>query len=95
VLQKKGTFYVSTLIIPKQEATSDSCQTVNEEEIFDTQDQRGLFQLGWIHVSKSAVYVGGVVLDCKMFLLSSEPFVGAVSSVLRNCWYCFLFDKID
>lgn len=24
ILQKKGTFYVSTLIIPKQEATSDS-----------------------------------------------------------------------
>jgi hypothetical protein len=24
VMQKKGTFYVSTLIIPKQEATSDS-----------------------------------------------------------------------
>jgi len=50
---KKGTFYVSTLIIPKQEATSDSCQTVNEEEIFDTQDQRGLFQLGWIHTHPS------------------------------------------
>ncbi|KAG0616112.1 hypothetical protein M758_5G091200 [Ceratodon purpureus] len=46
---KKGIFYVSTLIIPKQEATSDSCQTVNEEEIFDSQDKRGLFQLGWIH----------------------------------------------
>lgn len=26
------------------------CQTVNEEEIFDVQDKRGLFQLGWIHV---------------------------------------------
>eukprot|EP00850_Spirogloea_muscicola_P019762 SM000198S05333 [mRNA] locus=s198:145076:149400:- [translate_table: standard] len=49
-LLKKGTFYVTTLILPKQEATSDSCQTVNEEEIFDVQDKRGLFQLGWIHV---------------------------------------------
>jgi STAM-binding protein len=53
VLQKKGTFYVSTLIIPKQEATSDSCQTLNEEEIFDSQDKRGLFQLGWIHTHPS------------------------------------------
>ncbi|CAM6048771.1 unnamed protein product [Sphagnum compactum] len=50
---KKGTFYVSTLIIPKQEATSDSCQTLNEEEIFDSQDKRGLFQLGWIHTHPS------------------------------------------
>lgn len=46
---RKGVFYVSALIVPKQEATSDSCQTVNEEEIFDVQDKRGLFQLGWIH----------------------------------------------
>ncbi|CAM6093114.1 unnamed protein product [Calypogeia fissa] len=46
---KKGVFYVSALVVPKQEATSDSCQTVNEEEIFEVQDSRGLFQLGWIH----------------------------------------------
>lgn len=50
---KKGIFYVCTLIIPKQESTSDSCQTVNEEEIFDCQDKRGLFQLGWIHTHPS------------------------------------------
>ncbi|MCO5567865.1 hypothetical protein L7F22_021561 [Adiantum nelumboides] len=25
------------------------CQTVNEEEIFNWQDERNLFQLGWIH----------------------------------------------
>ena len=27
------------------------CETLNEEELFDIQEQRGLFQLGWIHVS--------------------------------------------
>lgn len=46
---KNAAFYVTALIIPKQEATSDSCQTVNEEEIFNWQDERNLFQLGWIH----------------------------------------------
>jgi proteasome lid subunit RPN8/RPN11 len=46
---KKGVFTISTLVVPKQEATSDSCSTINEEEIFEAQDQRGLFQLGWIH----------------------------------------------
>lgn len=50
---KKGTFYISTLVLPKQEATSDSCQTINEEEIFEAQDKRGLFQLGWIHTHPS------------------------------------------
>lgn len=46
---KNRMFYITTLIIPKQEATSDSCQTTDEEEIFNVQDQRSLFPLGWIH----------------------------------------------
>lgn len=27
------------------------CQTLNEEDIFEVQDKRSLFPLGWIHVS--------------------------------------------
>ncbi|WCJ23387.1 associated molecule with the SH3 domain of STAM 3 [Euphorbia peplus] len=46
---KKKVFHITTLIIPKQEATSDSCSTLNEEEIFEVQDKMGLFPLGWIH----------------------------------------------
>ncbi|XP_026386994.1 AMSH-like ubiquitin thioesterase 1 [Papaver somniferum] len=48
-LLKNRKFYVSALIIPKQESTSDTCQTTNEEEIFDVQDKQSLFPLGWIH----------------------------------------------
>ncbi|XP_044477334.1 AMSH-like ubiquitin thioesterase 1 isoform X2 [Mangifera indica] len=46
---KNRKFYVTALIIPKQESTSDSCQTINEEEIFEVQDKQSLFPLGWIH----------------------------------------------
>ncbi|KAK4804165.1 hypothetical protein SAY86_003982 [Trapa natans] len=46
---KNRMFYVTSLIIPKQESTSDSCQTTNEEEIFEVQDKQSLFPLGWIH----------------------------------------------
>ncbi|GAB2292889.1 hypothetical protein Dimus_027117 [Dionaea muscipula] len=42
-------FYVTALIIPKQESTSNSCQTTSEEEIFEVQDKQSLFPLGWIH----------------------------------------------
>ncbi|KAG1330638.1 putative AMSH-like ubiquitin thioesterase 1 [Cocos nucifera] len=49
LLQKNRKFFVTALIIPKQESTSDSCQTTNEEEIFDYQDKHSLFPLGWIH----------------------------------------------
>ncbi|KAJ1379520.1 USP8 dimerization domain [Sesbania bispinosa] len=48
-LLKNRKFYITALIIPKQESTSDSCHTTNEEEIFEVQDKRSLFPLGWIH----------------------------------------------
>ncbi|RZC84618.1 hypothetical protein C5167_047400, partial [Papaver somniferum] len=44
-------FHITTLIIPKQEATSDSCSAMNEEELFEFQDKLSIFPLGWIHVS--------------------------------------------
>lgn len=47
--EKQGIFVISTLIIPKQEGTSDTVQALNEEEIFDVQDKRALYPLGWIH----------------------------------------------
>ncbi|XP_078445712.1 associated molecule with the SH3 domain of STAM 1 isoform X2 [Wolffia australiana] len=46
---KNRKFYVTALIIPKQESTSNTCHTTNEEEIFDYQDKQSLFPLGWIH----------------------------------------------
>ncbi|XP_057508634.1 AMSH-like ubiquitin thioesterase 2 isoform X4 [Actinidia eriantha] len=42
-----GTFYVTTLIIPKQESSSNSAR--NEEEIFTIQNEQSLFPVGWIH----------------------------------------------
>ncbi|CAL5346886.1 unnamed protein product [Camellia sinensis] len=50
---KNRVFHITTLIVPKQESTSDSCQTLNEEEIFDVQDKYSLFPLGWIHTHPS------------------------------------------
>ncbi|OVA09833.1 JAB/MPN domain [Macleaya cordata] len=50
---KDRIFYVTTLIIPKQESTSNSCQAINEEEIYAIQDEHSLFPLGWIHTHPS------------------------------------------
>ncbi|XP_044500407.1 AMSH-like ubiquitin thioesterase 3 isoform X2 [Mangifera indica] len=50
---KNRVFQITTLIIPKQESTSDSCQALNEEEIFEVQDRLSLFPLGWIHTHPS------------------------------------------
>ncbi|KAJ4900085.1 AMSH-like ubiquitin thioesterase 3 [Raphanus sativus] len=72
---KNRVFHISTLIIPKQESTSDSCQTLNEEEIFEVQDRLSLFPLGWIHTPTDETTAQGI------FHLSDPSGV----SVIRNC----------
>ncbi|KAJ2455899.1 hypothetical protein EV183_000515 [Coemansia sp. RSA 2336] len=44
---------MTTLIIPKQKATSDTCVTEHEEELFVEQMERDLITLGWIHTHPS------------------------------------------
>ncbi|KAG5886721.1 hypothetical protein JTB14_030787 [Gonioctena quinquepunctata] len=46
---EKNELIITHMILPKQKGTSDSCVTMNEEEIFDYQDQHNLITLGWIH----------------------------------------------
>ena len=45
----QGAFFVTLMVVPKQEGTQNSCNTLNEEEIFEVQDKHELFSLGWIH----------------------------------------------
>ena len=41
--------FISKLVIPEQESTSDTCETVNESDFFDFVDGEDLMVLGWIH----------------------------------------------
>ncbi|KAL8813163.1 MAG: hypothetical protein Q9223_001297 [Gallowayella weberi] len=41
--------FISKLVIPEQESTSDTCETVNESALFDYIDGEDLMVLGWIH----------------------------------------------
>eukprot|EP00727_Mastigamoeba_balamuthi_P009193 m51a1_g4897 putative amsh-like ubiquitin thioesterase 1-like (422) ;mRNA; f:130271-132176 len=40
---------VTTCIIPRQEATSDTCNMLDEEKLFEYQDAHSLITIGWIH----------------------------------------------
>ena len=44
-----GRFYVSCLILPQQEGTSDTCAALDEEALFNEQLKRELFTIGWVH----------------------------------------------
>ncbi|CAO3616055.1 unnamed protein product [Mucor fragilis] len=50
---KNNQFFVTSLIIPNQIGTSDTCTTKDEEAIFEYQNERGLITLGWIHTHPS------------------------------------------
>lgn len=54
ILQKANELTITTLLIPKQTSTSDTCTTENEEEVFEYQDRHDLLTLGWIHVRARA-----------------------------------------
>lgn len=41
--------FISKLVIPEQKSTSDTCETVNESDLFDYIDGEDLMVLGWIH----------------------------------------------
>ncbi|KAF2177920.1 hypothetical protein K469DRAFT_350877 [Zopfia rhizophila CBS 207.26] len=46
---KSNALFITRLVIPEQKSTSDTCETVNEEELFDYCDKEELMVLGWIH----------------------------------------------
>ncbi|KAL8706833.1 MAG: hypothetical protein Q9201_000172 [Fulgogasparrea decipioides] len=41
--------FISKLVIPEQESTSDTCEMMNESDFFDFVDGEDLMVLGWIH----------------------------------------------
>ena len=46
---RANALFVSTLIVPKQTSTSDTCEMTDESELFDYVDTHNLMVLGWIH----------------------------------------------
>jgi hypothetical protein len=56
--QNKNQLQITHLLVPKQNGTPDSCTTMNEEEIFDFQDNHDLITFGWIHVKNIIWFMG-------------------------------------
>ncbi|KAH3660252.1 hypothetical protein OGAPHI_007457 [Ogataea philodendri] len=45
----RNAFFINYLVIPEQDSTPNTCNTKNEEKLFDFIDNLDLFVLGWIH----------------------------------------------
>jgi STAM-binding protein len=50
---KNNALFITRLVIPEQTSTSDTCETLNEEEFFDYCDKEELLVVGWIHTHPS------------------------------------------
>ncbi|WCJ38441.1 AMSH-like ubiquitin thioesterase 2 [Euphorbia peplus] len=50
---ERDTYFVTTLIIPKQKSSSNSCEALKEEEFFAIQNEQSLLPVGWIHTHPS------------------------------------------
>lgn len=59
------------MIVPKQQGTSDSCTTTNEEEIYHYQDQLNLITIGWIHVC--LILLKTVLIKLTVFIFRRIP----------------------
>lgn len=85
--QMRNEFTITHVLIPKQSAGSDYCNTENEEELFLIQDQQGLITLGWIHVSNSGL--SGSVSSLAMYEHTASYFLfeqsESFSDYLDNC----------
>ncbi|RZC23234.1 AMSH-like ubiquitin thioesterase 2 [Glycine soja] len=96
---EKGTLYMTTLIIPKQESASYSCQATNEEEVFKILNERSLYPEGWIHTHPSqSCFMSSVDLHTQysyqMMIPEAFAIVLAPNDTSRST-YCLLFYNMD
>ncbi|KAL2347320.1 hypothetical protein Fmac_001320 [Flemingia macrophylla] len=87
---EKGTLYMTTLIIPKQESASNSCQATNEEEVFKILNDRSLYPVGWIHTHPSqSCFLSSVDLHTQysyqMMIPEAFAIVLAPKDTIRSC----------
>ncbi|KAK0403555.1 hypothetical protein QR680_016992 [Steinernema hermaphroditum] len=50
---ERDSFVITHAILPKQQGDSDSCETLDEHEVYEYQERHGLISLGWIHTHPS------------------------------------------
>jgi len=60
-------YIITHVILPKQNGTSNTVHTVNEEELIDVQERRELITLGWIHTHPSqSCFLSSIDMHCQL-----------------------------
>lgn len=88
-VQDQGQVRCTTLIIPKQEGTSDTVHTTHEEELYFYCEGQGLIMLGWIHTHPSqACFMSSVDIHTHCGYQTMLPEVGRFVCMWTCCAYC-------
>jgi len=73
-------YYLTHVIIPKQEATKDTCNCLDEIEVFEYQQKHDLITLGWIHTHPTQdAFLSSI--DCHMAVAYQLQLPEAISIV--------------
>ncbi|RQM20102.1 hypothetical protein B5M09_004930 [Aphanomyces astaci] len=72
---------ITTLIIPKQEGSSDTCIMTHEEDLFEYCIQHDLLTLGWIHAIAIVVAPRDPVKNVGVFRLTTPHGM----ELIQNC----------
>jgi len=72
---KKSRFVVTTLLIPKQHSTSDTCTMDEEELVMSFTEERSLITLGWVRIPPSRWIQRGDLILSLLDPYTSNPVV--------------------
>jgi len=66
-LNDKDTYVITHVIFPKQKGSSNTVQTIKEEELIDIQEKHSIVTLGWIHTHPSQTcFLSSVDMHCQL-----------------------------
>jgi len=76
-------FKVSTLLIPKQHSTSDTCTMDEEELVSEFTEKRNMVTLGWVSHSRELVPFARISSSVSRFQIHTHPTQSCRSCLLR------------
>lgn len=70
---KGGRFVVTTLLIPKQHSTSDTCTMDEEELVMQFTEERSLITLGWVRLHVFTVWIWARCSSGRYYQIHTHP----------------------
>ncbi|ETO00590.1 hypothetical protein RFI_36850, partial [Reticulomyxa filosa] len=92
---RSGNYKITHVILPKQNGTSNTVHTVNEEELIDIQEKLEIITVGWIHTHPSQTcFLSSIDLHCQLSYQIMFPEAIAIVHAPRDKTLTFSLTKM-